>query len=98
MATVKVTLTLDEATVARLQNAAERLAKPKSEVVRNAIQDFHERIGQLTERERRQMLRAFDDLVPKIPARPTKEVRKEIEELRLARRTGGRTTAVKKKR
>ena len=60
MATVKVTFTLDEATVARLQNAAERLAKSKSEVVRNAIQDFHERMGQLSERERRQMLRAFD--------------------------------------
>ena len=98
MATVKVTLTLDEATVAKLQNAAERLAKPKSEIVRDAIQDFHERIGQLSERERRQMLRTFDTFVPKIPMRPINEVESEIEELRLARRTGGRTTAVKKKR
>ena len=98
MADVKITITLDEPTAARLQDAAERLGKPESEVVRNAIQDFHERIGQLSERERRRMLRAFDDLVPKIPARSSKEAEKEIEELRLARRTSGRTTAVKKKR
>ncbi len=97
MAAVKVTFTLDETTVAKLQNAAERLAKPKSEVVRNAIQDFHERIGQLSERERRRMLRAFDELVPKIPVRPAKEAEKEIEELRRVRRTGGRTATLKKK-
>ena len=98
MADVKITITLDETTVARLQDTAERLGKPESEVIRNAIQDFHERIGQLSERERRRMLRAFDDLVPKIPMRSSKEVEREIEELRLARRTGGRTTAVKKQR
>lgn len=98
MASVKVTFTLDETTVSKLQNAAERLAKPKSEVVRDAIQDFHERIGQLSERERRRMLRTFDTFVPKIPMRPIKEVESEIEEIRLARRAGGRATKVKKQR
>ena len=36
MATTKVTFTLDEATITRLRAAAERLALPKSQVVREA--------------------------------------------------------------
>jgi len=90
MATVKVTFTLDETTIARLRETAERLAKPKSEVVREAIHDFHERTGRLSERERRRMLQAFDDLVPRIPARPAAEVDKELRAVRRARRAGGR--------
>ncbi|MBM3747540.1 MAG: ribbon-helix-helix protein, CopG family [Acidobacteria bacterium] len=93
MGTVKVTFTLDEPTVARLQAAAERLARPKSEVVREAIQDFHERIGRLSERERRHLLRAFDDLVPRIPRRPLARVQKELEDLQRSRRAGGRRSA-----
>lgn len=50
MASIKVTFTLDHTTVARLQDAATRLSLPKSEVVREAIQEFHERIGHLSER------------------------------------------------
>ena len=90
MATVKVTFTLDEATVARLGDAAERLAKPKSEVVREAIQDFHERIGRLSERERLRLLQVFDELVPRIPSRPAAAVEKELKEIRRSRRGGGR--------
>jgi predicted DNA-binding protein len=47
-------------TIARLREAAERLAKPKSEVVREAIQDYYERVGKLSERERLRMLELFD--------------------------------------
>ena len=57
----------------------------------------HERNRQLSKREQQQKLRTFDDLVPKIPTRPAKEVEKEIEELRSARPTGGRRTPVNKK-
>jgi len=59
MAATKVTFTLDQATIGRLQDAAERLRIPKSEVVRQAIGEFHERLG-LSERERHRlrMLRA----------------------------------------
>ena len=39
MATVKVTFTLDEATISRLRDAAGRLAKAKSQVIREAIHD-----------------------------------------------------------
>ena len=73
MATTKVTFTLDNATLQRLQDAADRLAKTKSEIVRDAILDFHDRLGRLTGRERTAMLRAFDELVPKIPVRPARD-------------------------
>lgn len=90
MASVKVTFTLDEATIAALRDASERLAKPKSAVVREAIHDFHERIGRLSERERLRMLRVFDEVVPRIPLRPVGEVEEELKAVRQARRGGGR--------
>lgn len=94
MATVKVTFTLDAATVARLNQAAERLAKPKSQVVREAIQEYSERAGRLSEAERRRMLRAIDVMVARTPTRPQSEVDRELRELRAARRSGGRRTRV----
>ena len=45
MATTKVTFTLDAETVSRLSVTAERLALPKSAVVREAIRDFSDRGG-----------------------------------------------------
>lgn len=90
MATTKVTFTLDDLSLARLNDSAARLSMPKSEVVREAIMEFHERIGRLSERERATLLRAFDSLVPKIPERALAEVDQEIEDLRLSRRDGGR--------
>jgi hypothetical protein len=90
MATTKVTFTLDDDTIARLRMTAERLAVPKSQVVREAIRDFAERGGRLGERERRRMLETFDRLVPAIPVRPLRDVQRELAELRRARRAGGR--------
>ena len=90
MATVKVTFTLDADTIARLSATAERLAVPKSQVVREAIRDFSDRAGRLSERERRRMLEAFDRLVPAIPSRPLRDVERELMELRRARRSSGR--------
>jgi hypothetical protein len=89
-AALKVTFTLDEASIHRLQDAAARLSLPKSQIVREAILDFHDRIGQLSERERAGMLRAFDELVPRIPVRSVSKVDLEIAEVRSARRAGGR--------
>jgi len=90
MAARKVTFTLDQATIGRLQDASERLRMPKSEVVREAIGEFHERLGRLSERERLRMLRAFDSLVPRIPTRTAAMADREIAQLREARRSGGR--------
>ena len=90
MAKVKVTFTLDRDTVGRLRQASERLAKPQSAVVREAIQDFSDRVGRLSERERLRLLRVFDEVVPLVPPRPVSQVKREIEEVRRARHAGGR--------
>jgi hypothetical protein len=90
MATTKVTFTLDQATISRLQEAAARLTMPKSEVVRAAIAEYYDRIGRLSESERLRMLRVFDDLVPRIPERSRAEVDRELRSIRRARRAGGR--------
>ena len=89
----KVTFTLDDQTIRRLEVAAERLKKPKSEVVRDAIADYHDRVGRLSEVERRKLLDAFDRLVTAIPARPQAEVKRELRQIRTARRQGGRRSS-----
>jgi hypothetical protein len=94
MATVKATFTLDPEAVRALERTAERLRMSKSQVVREAIVEYGERAGRLSERERVRMLRVFDEMVPKIPKRPQEEVEAELAEIRAARRGGGRRTPV----
>ena len=90
MATTKVTFTLDEAALDSLRKAAERLDMSWSEIVREALLEFHSRIGRLGERERIGMLRTFDQLVPRIPDRSADSVDSELARLRKSRRMGGR--------
>jgi hypothetical protein len=92
MAISKVTFTLDQATINRIQEAAERLSLPKSGVVREAVQEFFDRIWRLSDRERLKMLRTFDEVIPRIPNRHVKEVELELRVIRQARRSGGRRT------
>jgi len=94
MATTKVTFTLDNDTVARLRRAAERLRKPQSQVVREAIHDYSERVGRLSERERLRMLKTLREIIQKPPTRSVAEVDKELKEIRRARRQGGRRSPV----
>ncbi len=89
----KVTFTLDEQTIRRLQTAAERLKKPKSEVVREAIADYHERVGRLSEVERQRLLKVLDEIASKPATRAAADVRREIAEVRAARRAGGRRSS-----
>ena len=97
MATTKVTFTLDQATVTRIEQAASTLALPKSQVVREAVAEFSERIGRLSERERLNLLRTFDEMVPRIPERDVRQVDRELKAIRLARRSGGRKALAKRK-
>ena len=90
MATIKMTFSLDEATAKRLAEASERTRKPKSSVVREAILDYADRVGRLTEAERIRLLGVFDEVVAAIPDKPAAEVDAELTELRSARRLGGR--------
>ena len=90
MAKPTATFTLHPATIRRLERTAERLGRPKSQVVREAIHDYSERVGRLSERERLRLLQAFDELAPAIPPRPAVEVERELRRIRDARRGGGR--------
>lgn len=92
MAGTKLTFSLDEETVARLRRVAERLHRPQSEIVREAIAEYAVRAGRLSTPERERLLRTFDEVVPAIPARPQVEVEEELAELRRARRQGGRSS------
>lgn len=91
---VKVTFTLDENTVAKLDDASRQLVKPKSEVVREAVQEYHARMGRLSEQERQRILRALHELAPLVPNRTRADVDRELRTIRLARRAGGRRTPV----
>jgi hypothetical protein len=91
---VKVTFTLDENTVAKLDEASRQLVKPKSEVVREAVQEYHTRMRRLSERERERILRALDELAPLVPNRTQADVDRELKAIRLARHAGGRRTPV----
>jgi predicted DNA-binding protein len=68
MALAKVTFTLDEGTVAKLAEAAKRVSKPKSQVVREAIEDYYAKSDRLSEEERLRMIRALRELMAKPPA------------------------------
>ena len=96
MATNKVTFTLDAETVRRIEDAAQRLAKPKSQIVREAVAEYHGRIDRLSESEIQKRLKIFDTLFPLIPIRPQRETDEELEEIRLARRSGGRLSPSEK--
>lgn len=91
---VKVTFTLDEETITRLNDTARRLSKPKSEVVREAIGDYYAKSDRLTEAERARMLKALKEyaLLPKVGTAADRE--RELREIRAARRSGGRLTRV----
>lgn len=86
----KVTFTVDDATVRTLRTMSERLGKPQSMVVREAVAEYGARAGRLTEAERRRMLAALDAMMKRPPTRPQAEVEREVKEIRRARRQGGR--------
>jgi predicted transcriptional regulator len=86
----KVTFTLDDETIRRLQLASERLRKPQSEIVRDAIGEYHERTDRMSEAEKQRFLAVIREFAPTVPERPVQDIENEIEEIRAARRSGGR--------
>jgi len=87
---LKMTFTFDDETVERINRNAKRLAKPKSEIVREAMRDFDERSDRLCESERLRLVRALEEIMAQPPTRTQREVDREIAEIRRARRSGGR--------
>jgi predicted transcriptional regulator len=91
MAQTKVTFTLDEQTLRRLENSARRVNKPKSAVVREAIADYHARIGRLSEAERLRLMTAIDQIAARpVGQRVESDVDQEIAAVRKARKGSGR--------
>jgi metal-responsive CopG/Arc/MetJ family transcriptional regulator len=87
---VKVTFTLDDATVEELRRTAARLKKPQSQVVREAVAEYSARTDKLTERERSRMLAILERLKRTKPTRTQAEADTEIAEIRAVRKLGGR--------
>jgi predicted transcriptional regulator len=93
---IKVTFTLDAATVDLLRRTATRVRKPQSRVVREAISDYAARADRLSEGERQRMLAALDRVIRRPPSRSVAAVDAELRAIRAARRrwgAPGRTTA-----
>jgi metal-responsive CopG/Arc/MetJ family transcriptional regulator len=90
---VKVTFTLDERTVEHLNETARRLSKPKSEIVREAIEDAYAKSDKLTPEKQQRMLGILREYA-KIPKVGTSaEADREIQEIRESRRSGWRPGA-----
>ena len=90
---VKVTFTLDDATVAEIRRAAERMRMAQSQVVREAVAEYAARADRMSERERLRTLGILDKLRAEPPTRPAAAVAAELRQLRAARRKGGRRSA-----
>jgi predicted DNA-binding protein len=86
----RITFSLDDATVTRIRQTAARLGKPQSHVVREAVAEYAERTGQLSDRERRHALNVLERLRAQKPTRPATGVDRELRSVRAARRAGGR--------
>ena len=86
----KMTFTLDDVTARYLDRAAERLGMPKSQVVREAVQMYGEHLGRLSDEERDEKLRIFDEMMAELPPRARQDIDAELAAVRSARRGGGR--------
>ena len=85
MAAVKVTLSLSPETVELLSDAATRLGIPKSQVVRDAIQESHAGIDRLSSAEQVRMLEVLDEFAATPATRSDDDVQRELAEIREAR-------------
>ena len=86
-----MTFTLYDETVVALRKTADRLAKPQSAIVREAIREYGARAGRLGEDERRRMLKTIDALLAQPPPRTAAAVERELRDVRAARRHGRRS-------
>ena len=89
----RATFSLDAATLAEIRRTAERLRKPQSHVIREAVADYAARTDRLSERERRHLLGVLEGLRTTKPGRSADAVDVELKALRRARRAGGRRHA-----
>lgn len=91
MSMVKVTYTLDDATVRRIRAVSARLGIPQSQMVREAVADYAARKDRLSEAERLRMLEVLERIRNSPPSRPQEEVEAELREIREARKRAWRS-------
>ena len=92
---VKMTFTLDDATVVQLRRTAARKGKPQSWVVREAVADYAARADMLTPAEKARMLAVLERLRLAPVERTQADVDREIAEIRASRRAAGRRRPVR---
>lgn len=85
---VKLTFSLDDATVRTLRETAERQRKPQSLVIREAIAHYASREELLPADERQRLLGVLRGIKSRRPTRPASEVERELRAIRRSRRTG----------
>ena len=90
---VKVTFTLDDATVEAIRAVAERRKKPQSLVVREAVAVYLTQDEKLSEHDRQRKLQLLDRLKSRSATRSPDEVDAELREVRRGRRAGWRRPA-----
>jgi len=90
---VKVTFSLDDATVAEIRRTAARLGTAQSQVVREAVAEYAARTDRVSERERLRALSVLEKLRRAPASRRAGAVDAELRAHRAARRTGGRRSA-----
>jgi DNA helicase HerA-like ATPase len=89
----KVTFSLDDATVETLRKTANRLRKPQSLVVREAIAQYAAQEDRLSDEERERMLKVIDRAMKLPPSRSRAEVDRELRDISRSRRIGWRPGA-----
>jgi Arc/MetJ-type ribon-helix-helix transcriptional regulator len=87
---VKVTFSLDEATVAEIRRTAERLGTAQSHVVREAVAEYAARADRISEKERLRALTILESLRKTPATRAVTAVDAELRAVRAGRRNGGR--------
>jgi predicted transcriptional regulator len=88
------TVTLSDATIERIESTAETLGRSNGEVIEDAMAKYHEPPDRLTDAERQRMLKVLERIRNRPSPKTEEDVRREIEEIRAARRSGGRRTPV----
>ena len=90
---VKMTFTVDDDTARTLRQMADRLQKPQSQVLREAIRFYEPHAGLLNGEERRRRVELFDEVIARIPSGSAGKVDEELRQIRRSRRAGWRRSA-----
>lgn len=89
------TLTLSDATIERIESVAENLGKSNNEVIEDLMAEHHDELpDRLSDAERQRMLKVLERIRNRPSSKTDEDVRREIEEIRAARKSGGRRTPV----